>query len=128
MSSCPCRIQAYLKLKEPVPFTKAGFFQEVLAELAGGGGYSFYFEHKRIAGLANGSYADDPLVVLFGPFEKGFVDPKLEELTLVFWDSALGQDKERNMKKKLERFLPLLEELESLLPFLKRLKRDYEDY
>jgi hypothetical protein len=32
------------------------------------------------------------------------------------------------MKKKLERFLPLLEELESLLPFLKRLKMDHEDY
>jgi hypothetical protein len=126
--SCLCKFQAYLKLKEPVPLKKADFFQRVLAKFAGGGGYGFYFEHRRIAGLANGRYADDPLVVLFGPFEKGFVDPKLEELTLVFWDSALRQDKERNMKKKLERFLPLLEELESLLPFLKRLKRDYEDY
>jgi hypothetical protein len=79
--------------------------------------------------LANGRYGDDPLVVFFGPFEKGFVDPKwLEELTVGFWDSAFRQNKERDMKKKLERFLPLLEEIESLLPFLKRLKRDYEDY
>jgi hypothetical protein len=126
--SCPCKIQAYLKLKEPVPFTKADFFQEVLAELAGGGSYGLYFEHKRIAGLANGRYADDPLVVFFGPFEKGFVDPKLEEPILVFWDLAFRRGKERDMKKELERFLPLLEELESLLPFLKRLKRDSEDH
>jgi len=128
-SSCPCKFQACLKLKEPVPLKKADSFQRVLAEFAGGGGYGFYFEHKRIAGLANGRYGDDPLVVFFGPFEKGFVSPKwLEELTLMFWDLVCSRDKERDMKKKLERFLPLLEELESLLPFLKRLKRDYEDY
>jgi hypothetical protein len=46
----------------------------------------------------------------------------------MFWDLVCRRDKERDMKKKLERFLPLLEELESLLPFLKRLKRDREDY
>jgi len=127
--SCPCKFQAYLKLQEPVPLKKADSFQRVLVEFAGGGGNGFYFEHKRIAGLANGRYGDDPLVVFFGPFEKGVVDPKwLEELTLVFWDSAFRRNKEGDMKKKLERFLPLLEELESLLPFLKRLKRDSEDY
>jgi hypothetical protein len=83
--SCPCKFQAYLKLKEPVPIKKAESFQRLLAQFASGGGYGFYFEHKRIAGLANGMYGDDPLVVFFGPFKKGFVDPKwLERVTVVF--------------------------------------------
>jgi hypothetical protein len=72
----PAKYQAFFKLKEPVPRKVAEELQKTLARLTGDPGASGYVQHRRMAGLANGKYEDDPLIIMLkGEEGDGIIDP-----------------------------------------------------
>jgi hypothetical protein len=72
----PAKYQAFFKLKEPVPRNVAEDLQKALARVTGDKGATGYVQHRRMAGLANGKYPDDPLVIMFlGEEGNGIIDP-----------------------------------------------------
>jgi hypothetical protein len=56
--------QAFFKLKETVPIKEAEELQKILARLVGDKAAGSYVQPRRMAGLANGKYEDDPLVIM----------------------------------------------------------------
>jgi len=76
IQTSPNKFQAFFKLKEPVPRKVAEELQKTLARLTGDQGASGYVQHRRMAGLANGKYPDDPLVIMFlGEEGDGIINP-----------------------------------------------------
>jgi hypothetical protein len=88
IQTSPEKYQAFFKLRSPVLIEKADELQKALARLMGDKGAGSFFQHRRIAGLANGKYEDDPVCILYAPDEssEGYIDPtvlmeKLSSLT-----------------------------------------------
>jgi hypothetical protein len=76
IQTSPEKYQAFFKLKEPVPRKVAEDLQKTLARLTGDKGATGYVQHRRMAGLANGKYEDDPLVIMFlGEEGDGIINP-----------------------------------------------------
>jgi hypothetical protein len=83
------KLQAFFKLRSPVLVEKADELQKALAKAVGDTGAGSFFQHRRMAGLANGKYKDDPICILYAPDEEsqeGYIDPtvlmeKLSSLT-----------------------------------------------
>jgi hypothetical protein len=65
IQTSPEKYQAFFKLAEPVPLKLAKELQRGLARALGDKSASSYVQHRRMAGLANGKYPDDPLVIMF---------------------------------------------------------------
>jgi hypothetical protein len=65
LQTSPDKYQAFFKLKTPATPDEITAIQQKLARLLGDkGGVSFY-QHRRMPGLCNGKYEDDPVVILF---------------------------------------------------------------
>jgi hypothetical protein len=78
----PAKYQAFFKLTKPVSFKEADEFQKTLARLVGDKSATSYVHPRRMAGLANGKYEDDPLVIMFlGEEGDGILSPN--ELKLI---------------------------------------------
>ncbi len=79
----PAKYQAYFKLTEPVPLKLAKELQRGLARALGDKSAVGYVQHRRMAGLANGKYPDDPLVIMFlGEEGEGILSPEeIEKLS-----------------------------------------------
>jgi hypothetical protein len=76
IQTSPGKFQAYFKLTEPVPLRLAKELQRGLARALGDKSASSYVQHRRMAGLANGKYPDDPLVIMFlGEEGDGILSP-----------------------------------------------------
>ena len=76
IQTSPDKFQAFFKLKEPVPRKMAEDLQKTLARLTGDPGASGYVQHRRMAGLVNGKYKDEPLILMFlGEEGDGIIDP-----------------------------------------------------
>jgi hypothetical protein len=76
IQTSPEKYQAFFKLKEPVPRKVAEDLQKALARLTGDPGASGYVQHRRMAGLVNGKYEDEPLIIMFlGEEGDGIIDP-----------------------------------------------------
>ena len=65
LQTSPGRYQAIFKLSEPATVDDAETVQKTMAKILGLGDKSAgsFFQHRRMAGLANGKYEDDPLVI-----------------------------------------------------------------
>jgi hypothetical protein len=63
------KYQAFFKLSEPATVEDADAIQKEMAKILGLGDKSAgsFFQHRRMAGLANGKYEDDPLVIFTVP-------------------------------------------------------------
>jgi hypothetical protein len=83
IQTSPEKYQAFFKLKEPVPLKLARELQRGLARALGDKSASSYVQHRRMAGLANGKYPDDPLVIMFlGEEGDGILSPEeIEKLS-----------------------------------------------
>jgi len=78
IQTSPEKYQAFFRLISPVLVEKADELQKALARLIGDKGAGSFFQHRRMAGLANGKYDDDPICILYGPDEEspqGYIDP-----------------------------------------------------
>jgi len=73
----PAKYQAFFKLTEAVPLKLARDLQRGLARALGDKSASSYVQHRRMAGLSNGKYPDDPLVIMFlGEEGDGILSPE----------------------------------------------------
>jgi hypothetical protein len=82
VQTSPGKYQAFFKLKEPVPIKKAEELQKILVRLVGDKAASSYYQPRRMPGLANGKYEDDPLVItLKGDEGDGVLSP--DDLRLI---------------------------------------------
>jgi hypothetical protein len=63
------KYQAIFKLSEPATVEDADAVQKTMAKILGLGDKSAgsFFQHRRMAGLANGKYEDDPLIIFTVP-------------------------------------------------------------
>jgi hypothetical protein len=76
IQTSPDKYQAYFKLTEAVPVEKAAELQKILIRLTGDKAASGYTQPRRMAGLANGKYEDDPLVIMLkGEEGDGILSP-----------------------------------------------------
>jgi hypothetical protein len=84
IQTSPGKYQAFFKLAEPVPKELARRLQKALAWAMGDKGATAYVQHRRMAGLANGKYPDDPLVIMFlGEEGDGIISPEeIEKLSM----------------------------------------------
>jgi hypothetical protein len=77
IQTSPGKYQAFFKLAENVPLKLAKEIQKSLARAVGDKSASSYVQHRRMAGLANGKYPDDPLVIMFlGDEGDGILSPE----------------------------------------------------
>jgi hypothetical protein len=77
IQTSPDKHQAFFKLTEPVPLKLAKELQRGLARALGDKSASSYVQHRRMAGLTNGKYPDDPLVIMFlGEEGNGILSPE----------------------------------------------------
>jgi hypothetical protein len=67
IQTSPGKYQAFFKLTEPIPVREADELQKALARLVGDKTVGSFRYRRRMAGLANGKYEDDPLVTLTVP-------------------------------------------------------------
>jgi hypothetical protein len=69
LQTSPGKYQAIFKLSEPATVDDADAVQKTLAKILGLGDKSAgsFFHHRRMPGLANGKYEDDPLVIFTVP-------------------------------------------------------------
>jgi len=83
IQTSPNKYQAFFKLAEAVPLKLAKELQRGLARALGDKSASSYVQHRRMAGLANGKYPDDPLVIMFlGEEGDGILSPEeIEKLS-----------------------------------------------
>jgi hypothetical protein len=83
IQTSPNKYQAFFKLTEAVPLKLAKDLQRGLARALGDKSASSYVQHRRMAGLANGKYPDDPLVIMFlGEEGDGILSPEeIEKLS-----------------------------------------------
>jgi len=59
------KYQAFFKLKTPATPDKIDAIQKKLAGLLGDKAAGSFYQHRRMPGLCNGKYEDDPVVILF---------------------------------------------------------------
>jgi hypothetical protein len=85
IQTSPGKYQAFFKLTQAVPLKLAKELQRGLARALGDKSASSYVQHRRMAGLANGKYPDDPLVIMFlGEEGDGILSPEeIEKLSLI---------------------------------------------
>jgi len=77
IQTSPDKYQAFFKLAEAVPLKLAKDLQRGLARALGDKSASSYVQHRRMAGLVNGKYPDDPLVIMFlGEEGDGILSPE----------------------------------------------------
>jgi hypothetical protein len=83
IQTSPGKHQAFFKLTQAVPLKLAKELQRGLARALGDKSASSYVQHRRMAGLANGKYSDDPLVIMFlGEEGDGILSPEeIEKLS-----------------------------------------------
>jgi len=83
IQTSPGKHQAFFKLTQAVPLKLAKELQRGLARALGDKSASSYVQHRRMAGLANGKYPDDPLVIMFlGEEGDGTLSPEeIEKLS-----------------------------------------------
>jgi hypothetical protein len=69
LQTSPGKYQAIFKLSEPATVNNADTVQKTLAKILGLGDKAAgsFFHHRRMPGLANGKYEDDPLVIFTVP-------------------------------------------------------------
>ena len=69
LQTSPGKYQAFFKLAEPATVDDADAVQKAMAKILGLGDKSAgsFFQHRRMPGLANGKYEDDPLVIFTIP-------------------------------------------------------------
>jgi len=69
LQTSPGKYQAIFKLSEPATVDDADTVQKTLAKILGLGDKSAgsFFQHRRMPGLANGKYEDDPLIIFTVP-------------------------------------------------------------
>jgi hypothetical protein len=69
IQTSPKKYQAIFKLSEPATIDDADAVQKTMAKILGLGDKSAgsFFQHRRMPGLANGKYEDDPLVIFTVP-------------------------------------------------------------
>jgi hypothetical protein len=79
----PAKYQAFFKLTQAVPLKLTKELQRGLARALGDKSASSYVQHRRMAGLTNGKYPDDPLVIMFlGEEGDGILSPEeIEKLS-----------------------------------------------
>jgi hypothetical protein len=76
VQTSPEKFQAFFKLARPVLLEEAKELQKTLARLTGDPSASAYVQHRRMAGLVNGKYEDEPLVIMFlGEEGDGILNP-----------------------------------------------------
>jgi len=92
IQTSPGKYQAFFKLTEPVPLRLAKELQRGLARALGDKAAGGYVQHRRMAGLANGKYPDDPLVIMFlGEEGDGILSPEeIEKLSPIPMGGAGG--------------------------------------
>jgi hypothetical protein len=77
IQTSPDKYQAFFKLTEAVPLRLAKELQRGLARALGDKSAGSYVQHRRMAGLSNGKYPDDPLVIMFlGEEGDGILSPE----------------------------------------------------
>ena len=83
IQTSPGKHQAFFKLTQAVPLKLAKELQRGLARALGDKSAGGYVQHRRMAGLANGKYPDDPLVIMFlGEEGDGTLSPEeIEKLS-----------------------------------------------
>ncbi len=87
----PAKYQAFFKLKEPVPKKVAEELQKTLARLTGDPGASGYVQHRRMAGIVNGKYEDEPLIIMsLGEEGDGIINPAELKPIAMFEASPVG--------------------------------------
>jgi hypothetical protein len=70
------RYQSYFKLKRHVSIEEADRLQKGLAKHLGDISAGSFFQHRQIAGLANGKYEDDPIAKLFFSWKMVYLTPQ----------------------------------------------------
>jgi hypothetical protein len=91
IQTSPGKYQAFFKLTEAVPLKLAKDLQRRLARALGDKSAGGYVQHRRMAGLANGKYPEDPLVIMFlGEEGDGILSPE-EIVKLSQIPSPIGQ-------------------------------------
>jgi len=86
IQTSPNKHQAFFKLTKAVPVEEAAELQKTLARLVGDKSAGGYVQPRRMAGLANGKYPDDPLVLMLkGEEGDGIIDP--DQLKLIAQDN-----------------------------------------
>jgi len=86
IQTSPDKHQAFFKLTKAVPVEEAAELQKTLARLVGDKSAGGYVQPRRMAGLANGKYEDDPLVLMLkGEEGNGIIDP--DQLKLIAQDN-----------------------------------------
>ena len=65
LQTSPEKYQAFFKLKTPASPDEIDAIQKKLAWLLGDKGAGSFYQHRRMPGLCNGKYEDDPVVILF---------------------------------------------------------------
>ena len=82
----PAKYQAFFKLTKAVPVEEAAELQKILVRLVGDKAASSYNQPRRMPGLSNGKYSDDPLVLMLkGEEGDGIIDP--DQLKLIAQDN-----------------------------------------
>jgi hypothetical protein len=84
LQTSPGKYQAFFKLSEPATVNDAETVQKAMAKVLGLGDKSAgsFFQHRRMPGLANGKYEDDPLVIFTVPETPSLISIKDIETTL----------------------------------------------
>ena len=70
------RYQSYFKLKRPVSIEEADRVQKELARHLGDISAGSFFQHRQIAGLANGKYENDPIAGLYFSWRVVYLTPQ----------------------------------------------------
>ena len=84
LQTSPGKYQAIFKLAEPATVDDADAVQKTMAKILGLGDKSAgsFFHHRRMPGLANGKYEDDPLVIFTIPETPSLISIRDIENTL----------------------------------------------
>jgi hypothetical protein len=70
------KYQSYFKLKRSVSIEEADKLQKEIAKHLGDITAGSFFQHRQIAGLANGKYEDDPMAKLFFSWKMVYLTPQ----------------------------------------------------
>jgi len=98
LQTSPGKYQAFFKLKTPATPDEITAIQKKLARLLGDkGGVSFY-QHRRMPGLCNGKYEDDPVVILFLNDNPSLLD--IRDLETLFGEEEGGVSENSAVVKK----------------------------
>jgi len=84
LQTSPGKYQAFFKLSEPATVEDIDTAQKTMAKVLGLGDKSAgsFFQHRRMPGLANGKYEDDPLVIFTVPETPSSISIRDIETTL----------------------------------------------